>query len=110
MLNKEMREVLKQNDTPYPSTIERIEFFNYADAYNTLASMKRLAEEYGYAAVADYYDLAYEKTKKSPISYDFQHGWTLSELQRSHINGSFSCDENRVCIILDLPKAKVINI
>lgn len=110
MLNKEMREIKLQNDTPYPTVVDRIEFFNYADAYNTLVSMKKLAEEYGYAAVADYYDFAYEKNKKGPISYDFQHGWTLPELQHSHVNGAYSYNENRVCVILDLPKAKVINI
>lgn len=110
MLNKEMREIKALNDTPYPTIVDKIEFFNYADAYNILASMKKLAEEYGYAAVADFYDFAYDKNKKGPVSYDFHHGWTLSELQRSHVNGAYSYTENRVCVILDLPKAKAINI
>lgn len=87
---------------------DRIEFSNYADAMTVLNAMRSLASEYGYAAVADYYDIVHDKTGKGHRSYDFQHGWTINDLQASQINGSYSKSNNKVCVIINLPKAKIV--
>ena len=75
-------------------------FENYEDAENTLSELSKVAECYGVATIADYYDLVGRTPTQSSYE-DTRYGWTVRNLQTVSIINP----EGKSGFVLDLPKA-----
>ncbi len=92
--------------TGFYRNVDEFIFDTYEDAENTLGELSKVAERYGVANIADYYDLVCCTPAHS--SYDDTcYGWAVSDLQRASIvQVATGVDqEGKSSFILDLPKA-----
>ena len=86
--------------------VDEFIFDTYEDAENTLGELSKVAERYGVANIADYYDLVCCTPAHSSYD-DTRYGWAVSDLQRASIvQVATGVDqEGKSSFILDLPKA-----
>lgn len=80
--------------------VDEFIFDTYEVAENTLGELSKVAERYGVANIADYYNLVGHAPVQS--SYDDTHyGWTVRDLQQASIINP----EGKSGVVLNLPKA-----
>lgn len=95
-----------RSKTGFYRNVDEFIFDTYEDAENTLGELSKIAESYGVAKIADYYDLICGKSERGYYE-DNCYGWTVSDLQQASIKqvetGFGKEDESS--FILDLPKA-----
>lgn len=95
-----------RSKTGFYRNVDEFMFDTYEDAENTLGELSKIAESYGIAKIADYYDLICGKSEHGSYE-DNCYGWTVSDLQQASIKqveigiGK----EDKSSFILDLPKA-----
>lgn len=80
--------------------VDEFIFDTYEDAENTLGELSKVAERYGVANIADYYDLVGHAPVQSSYD-DTRYGWTVRDLQQASIINP----EGKSGFVLNLPKA-----
>lgn len=95
-----------RSKTGFYRYVDEFMFDTHEDAENTLGELSKIAESYGIAKIADYYDLICGESEHGSYE-DNCYGWTVSDLQRASIvQVETGVDkEEKSSFILNLPKA-----